>query len=93
MSRSVLNAPIKGLIVLSVLAPVIAWQSTSTVSNNDVGVQRSREQRFVDSVLARLTTDEKLGQLNQVSGLGNPTGPGPRRPVTSRSGEDRSARS
>ena len=34
------------------------------------------EERFVDSVLASMTVAEKLGQLNQVSGLGDPTGPG-----------------
>jgi beta-glucosidase len=34
------------------------------------------ETRFVDSILARMTLAEKLGQLNQVSGAGNPTGPG-----------------
>ncbi|HKO16332.1 MAG TPA: glycoside hydrolase family 3 N-terminal domain-containing protein [Gemmatimonadaceae bacterium] len=34
------------------------------------------ESRFVDSVLALMTVDEKLGQLNQLSGLGEPTGPG-----------------
>src|ERR1043166_6856119 len=34
------------------------------------------EPRFVDSVLARLTLAEKVGQLNQLSGLGDPTGPG-----------------
>src|SRR5205085_3750895 len=34
------------------------------------------EARFVDSVLARMTLAEKLGQLSQVSGAGNPTGPG-----------------
>ena len=37
---------------------------------------RAAETRFVDSVLARMTIAEKLGQLNQVSGAGNPTGPG-----------------
>jgi beta-glucosidase len=36
------------------------------------------EQRFVDSVLALMTLTEKLGQLNQVSGAGAPTGPGSR---------------
>jgi len=35
-----------------------------------------KEQRFVDSVLAGMTLDEKVGQLNQLSGLGAPTGPG-----------------
>ncbi len=35
-----------------------------------------QERRFVDSVLAGMTLEEKVGQLNQVSGLGEPTGPG-----------------
>jgi beta-glucosidase len=35
-----------------------------------------RERHFVDSVLAGMTLEEKVGQLNQVSGLGQPTGPG-----------------
>lgn len=35
-----------------------------------------REQRFVDSVLAGMTLEEKAGQLNQLTGLGQPTGPG-----------------
>jgi beta-glucosidase len=72
----VLNARIKGVIVLSVLVPGFAWQPTRSAPSTDASVQRSREERFVDSVLARLTLEEKLGQLNQVSGLGNPTGPG-----------------
>jgi len=37
---------------------------------------RAAETRFVDSILARMTVAEKLGQLNQISGAGNPTGPG-----------------
>ena len=37
---------------------------------------RAAETRFVDSILARMTLAEKLGQLNQPSGAGNPTGPG-----------------
>jgi beta-glucosidase len=36
----------------------------------------SAERHFVDSVLAKMTLEEKAGQLNQVSGLGSPTGPG-----------------
>ncbi|MEP6906027.1 MAG: glycoside hydrolase family 3 N-terminal domain-containing protein, partial [Gemmatimonadales bacterium] len=35
-----------------------------------------QERRFVDSVLAGMTLEEKAGQLNQTSGLGAPTGPG-----------------
>ena len=54
------------------LAPTLAWQTTRDTQR----AQPSRETRFVDSILARLTLEEKLGQLNQVSGLGNPTGPG-----------------
>jgi beta-glucosidase len=34
------------------------------------------ETRFVDSVLAGMTLEEKAGQLNQLSGVGAPTGPG-----------------
>jgi beta-glucosidase len=34
------------------------------------------EDRFVDSVLALMTLEEKAGQLNQPSGLADPTGPG-----------------
>ena len=34
------------------------------------------EARFVDSVLALMTLEEKAGQLNQLSGLADPTGPG-----------------
>ncbi len=35
-----------------------------------------REQHFIDSVLAGMTLEEKVGQLNQRSGAGEPTGPG-----------------
>jgi beta-glucosidase len=34
------------------------------------------EERFVDSILVQMTLAEKLGQLNQLSGEGDPTGPG-----------------
>ena len=37
---------------------------------------RTAEDRFVDSLLALMTLEEKLGQLNQLSGMGDPTGPG-----------------
>ncbi len=43
----------------------------ATASSDD-----ERERHFVDSVLAGMTLEEKAGQLNQVSGLGEPTGPG-----------------
>ena len=68
-----LDPRIRRAISLAVLAPGLAWfGATST----PVSEQRSREDRFVDSVLARLTLEEKLGQLNQLSGMGDPTGPG-----------------
>ena len=35
----------------------------------------SAETAFVDSLLARMTPEEKLGQLNQPPGIGNDTGP------------------
>ncbi|MGH7693721.1 MAG: glycoside hydrolase family 3 N-terminal domain-containing protein, partial [Gemmatimonadaceae bacterium] len=61
---------------LSALISGFVWLTMPSPANAQVNGQRSREDRFVDSVLARLTLEEKLGQLNQVSGLGNPTGPG-----------------
>jgi beta-glucosidase len=36
----------------------------------------SAETRLVDSLLAQMTLEEKVGQLNQLSGAGDPTGPG-----------------
>jgi beta-glucosidase len=53
-----------------------------TGAATELGAQRPRttnraaETRFVDSIVARMTLAEKLGQLNQLSGAGNPTGPG-----------------
>jgi beta-glucosidase len=40
------------------------------------GAEDPRERRFVDSVLASMTLEEKAGQLNQLSGVGAMTGPG-----------------
>lgn len=54
-------------------APVTGTAAAST--SDGAG---SVEQRFVDSVLALMTLTEKLGQLNQLSGAGDPTGPGSR---------------
>src|SRR2546423_14359375 len=55
----------------------IAFATSSTsVAQSQRLTNRAAETRFVDSVLARMTDAEKLGQLNQVSGAGNPTGPG-----------------
>jgi beta-glucosidase len=52
-------------------------QPASTKSDVAVApTEDQRERRFVDSVLAGMTLEEKVGQLNQLSGLGEPTGPG-----------------
>jgi beta-glucosidase len=50
--------------------------TTTTPAAAVVSPADQREQRFVDSVLAGMTIEEKVGQLNQVSGVGQPTGPG-----------------
>ena len=49
--------------------------STNAAVASVSGADR-QETRFVDSVLAGMTLEEKVGQLNQPSGLGQPTGPG-----------------
>jgi beta-glucosidase len=51
--------------------PVSPEAAVGVVSGGD-----QREQRFVDSVLSGMTLEEKVGQLNQLSGMGQPTGPG-----------------
>lgn len=54
-----------------------ARQPASTQSAVTVAPREDRRERFfVDSVLAGMTLEEKAGQLNQLSGLGSPTGPG-----------------
>lgn len=59
----------RSLIVGLTLAAVSTASAQARVTN------RAVETRFVDSILARMTLAEKLGQLNQISGAGNPTGP------------------
>ena len=54
-----------------------AQQSAPTVTVEQPATT-TVEQRFVDSLLALMTLTEKLGQLNQLSGAGAPTGPGSR---------------
>src|SRR5947209_6898996 len=61
-----------GSLILTIAAPLqlaSGQRPAASLTSRD-------EARFVDSVLARMTLAEKLGQLNQVSGAGNPTGPG-----------------
>jgi beta-glucosidase len=58
------------------------WLGLALIGASPISAQaprlttRAAETRFVDSILARMTVAEKLGQLNQLSGAGNPTGPG-----------------
>jgi beta-glucosidase len=51
-------------------ASTLAAPTSSPVPAGD-----PRERRFVDSVLAGMTLEEKAGQLNQLSSFGPPTGP------------------
>lgn len=53
-------------------APAAAQQGRVAVRIPVVSAQAAR---FVDSLLATMTLDEKLGQLTQVPGQGTPTGP------------------
>jgi beta-glucosidase len=60
----------------SACAPRTAATTAPEARPTNVSVRLPGEDRFVDSVLARMTLEEKLGQLNQLSGMGEPTGPG-----------------
>lgn len=72
----------RSLTIAALACAAAAAGCTRTVAPavNAEGVLPSRvsgpEERFVDSVLARMTLAEKIGQLNQLSGEGDPTGPG-----------------
>ncbi|MEO7964928.1 MAG: hypothetical protein ABIT38_13580, partial [Gemmatimonadaceae bacterium] len=68
------------------VALFVAMMSASLITNDVAAAQDARVPRrlpassppashFVDSLLATLSLDEKLGQLTQVSGQGTPTGP------------------
>lgn len=56
------------LMLAALLSATVAAASPSTPD-------RSAEKAFVDALMARMTVEEKLGQLNQPSGVGNNTGP------------------
>jgi beta-glucosidase len=65
-------------IAILVLSACTHRTTTSVAKPSEAVATRSdtQERRFVDSVLAGMSLEEKVGQLNQVSGLGEPTGPG-----------------
>jgi beta-glucosidase len=67
------------LLLLGTVATLGCSAKQPASTKSDVAVaptEDQRERRFVDSVLAGMTLEEKVGQLNQLSGLGEPTGPG-----------------
>ena len=68
-------------IVLGAALAVAGCSSTTTPATVTTGPRLTPsmaipEERFVDSLLGQMTLAEKLGQLNQLSGAGDPTGPG-----------------
>ncbi len=79
MNRQRLHAPSPigiGVLILSLgCAPHGALPHQQSPSARVESID-AREQQFVDSVLAGMTLEEKVGQLNQTSGVGEPTGPG-----------------
>ena len=67
------------LLLLSTVAALGCSTKQQASTNSAAAVvsgANQQETRFVDSVLAGMTLEEKVGQLNQPSGLGQPTGPG-----------------
>jgi beta-glucosidase len=68
---------IAGALLAAACAPLSTPQSDAMTAFRAPAAQGDpREQAFVDSVLRGMTLEEKVGQLNQPSGLGQPTGPG-----------------
>jgi beta-glucosidase len=68
-----------GALLLLGIVATVGWSVNDPVAPKAITVGSGddpRETRFVDSVLAGMTLEEKAGQLNQPSGLGQPTGPG-----------------
>src|SRR5258705_956970 len=62
-SRAALLSAVLALVASGGLAPAVAQSSTR------------RAERFVDSLVARMTLDEKVGQLNMTPADWNQTGP------------------
>src|SRR5688572_18820345 len=56
---------------LSIACAVMVFSATSVVAQTNA----SRATRFVDSLVARMTLEEKLGQLTQLPGRWGDTGP------------------
>lgn len=76
--RAFLVAAVAAATIAAACAPRVAPSPTTPSGSVAARVtpRAPGEDRFVDSVLALMTLEEKAGQLNQLSGLGDPTGPG-----------------
>lgn len=75
---TVSNAVLAGLLAVALTAPAAAGGDASAgtpkVAFSSAG-DRAAERVFVDALMAKMTLEEKLGQLNQPPGVGNHTGP------------------
>ncbi|MEL1266211.1 beta-glucosidase BglX [Pseudoxanthomonas putridarboris] len=63
-----------GLLAVALASPA-AWADPQRGAAPAVSGDRAAERAFVDALMAKMTLDEKLGQLNQPPGVGNNTGP------------------
>ncbi|MBD9437599.1 beta-glucosidase BglX [Pseudoxanthomonas sp. PXM03] len=59
----------------ALLAGLVATLLAGTATARPPVYATTAEKAFVDALLAKMTVDEKLGQLNQPPGVGNNTGP------------------
>ncbi len=62
------------LVATLLAAPAAVAGSTGPAGHSSAG-DRLAEKAFVDALMAKMTLEEKLGQLNQPRGLGSDTGP------------------
>jgi len=68
------RAVLAGLAITLLAAPAVAAEPTRQGAYSSAG-DRAAEKAFVDALMAKMTLEEKLGQLNQPRGLGSDTGP------------------
>ncbi len=69
------NAMLTGLLAVALTTPVPTTARETPQTNHSSAGDRVAEKAFVDALLAKMTLEEKLGQLNQPPGVGNHTGP------------------
>lgn len=68
------RAVLAGLAITLLAAPAVAAGPGGQGAHSSAG-DRAAEKAFVDALMAKMTLEEKLGQLNQPRGLGSDTGP------------------